>query len=158
MVIAFAVGLRRALRPASGARWAPRLIGVYGASLIAAGAFRADPALGFPVGTPDGPGAISWHGLLHFAAGGVGFTAWRSPASCMGRRFAAEGSRGWAAFSVVTGVVFLTGFAMIASTGGSTVANVLFTAAVIAGLGLDHGGRRRSLPARLTPSVSRQAV
>jgi len=49
----------------------------------------------------------------------------------MGRRFAAEGSRGWAAFSVLTGVVFLTGFAMIASTGGSTMATVLFTAAVL---------------------------
>ncbi len=52
MVIAFAVGLRRALEPGRGARWAPRLIGVYGASLIAAGIFRADPALGFPVGAP----------------------------------------------------------------------------------------------------------
>ena len=74
MVIAFAVGLRRALTPGQGARWAPRLVAIYGASLIAAGIFRADPALGFPVGTPAGPGAVSWHGMLHFAAGGVGFT------------------------------------------------------------------------------------
>jgi len=69
MVIAFAVGLRRALRPGKGACWAPRLIAVYGASLIAAGVFRADPALGFPVGAPEQPAAISWHGMLHFAAG-----------------------------------------------------------------------------------------
>jgi hypothetical membrane protein len=131
MVIAFAVGLRRALESGRGARWAPRLIAVYGASLVAAGVFRADPALGFPVGTPEGPGTISWHGLLHFAAGGVGFTALAIACIVMGRRFAAEGSRGWAAFSVVTGVVFLTGFAMIASSGGSATATILFTAAVL---------------------------
>src|SRR5262245_41597171 len=49
MTIAFAVGLARAL---PGQRWAPRLVGAYGLSLIAAGVFRADPALGFPPGTP----------------------------------------------------------------------------------------------------------
>src|SRR3954452_11425294 len=54
MVLAFAVGLRRALAGGSGARWAPRLVGVYGACLVAA-AFRADPAFGFPAGTPAGP-------------------------------------------------------------------------------------------------------
>ena len=70
MTIAFAVGLRRAL-PRQ--RWAPRLVGVYGGSLIAAGVFRADPALGFPVGTPDDAREVSWHGLAHFALGGVGF-------------------------------------------------------------------------------------
>src|SRR6476659_3974397 len=62
MTIAFAVGLRRALTPGRGASWAPRLIGLYGAGLVAAGVFRADPRLGFPAGTPDGPGQISWHG------------------------------------------------------------------------------------------------
>lgn len=131
MVIAFAVGLRRSLTSGRGARWAPRLIAMYGASLVAAGIFRADPALGFPVGTPDGPGAVSWHGLLHFAAGGVGFTALAAACIVLARRFAAEGSRGWATFSVVTGVVFLTGFAMIASSGGSPAGTIGFTAAVL---------------------------
>src|SRR5262249_20601155 len=55
MTVALAVGLRRSLRPGPGCRWVPRLVAVYGASLVAAGAFRADPALGFPVGTPAGP-------------------------------------------------------------------------------------------------------
>ena len=35
------------------------------ASLIAAGVFRADPALGFPVGTPADAREVSWHGLAH---------------------------------------------------------------------------------------------
>ena len=130
MVTAFAVGLRRVLTPGPAARWAPRLVGVYGISLIAAGIFRADPALGFPVGTPAGPGQISWHGLLHFVAGGVGFTCIAIACLVMGRRYAAEQARGWALFSRITGVVFLAGFAMIASGGGSRVANLVFTAAV----------------------------
>ena len=94
MVMAFAVGLRRALTPGSGARWAPRLVGIYGASLIAAGVFRADPALGFPAGTPDGPGTVSWHGLLHFAAGGVGFSCLAIACFVIARRYSAEGRRG----------------------------------------------------------------
>jgi len=57
MVIAFAVGLRRALATGTGARWAPRLVAAYGVSLVAAGLLRADPALGFPAGTPAGPDA-----------------------------------------------------------------------------------------------------
>src|SRR5205823_12880746 len=52
MTVAAGVGLRRAL-PAGRARtWAPVLIGAYGASLVGAGVFRADPAQGFPVGAP----------------------------------------------------------------------------------------------------------
>src|SRR5690348_16771473 len=47
MTIAFAVGLRRA----TGSRAASVLVGVYGAGLVGAGLFRADPALGFPPGT-----------------------------------------------------------------------------------------------------------
>ena len=131
MVIAFAVGLRRALVSGRGARWAPRLIAVYGASLIAAGAFRADPALGFPVGTPEGPGTISWHGLLHFAAGGVGFSCLAIACFVIARRYSAEGHRGFALFSRVTGVAFFATFGMLSSSGGLPVANLLFTGAVI---------------------------
>src|SRR6266542_138349 len=72
--VAFSIGLRRALRSGRGGSWAPRLIGVYGASLIGAGVFRADPALGFPPGTPPGVAEVSWHGIAHFILGGIGFT------------------------------------------------------------------------------------
>jgi len=66
--VAAAVGLRRAL----GRRLAPTLIAAYGVSLVGAGIFRADPAQGFPAGTPETT-PISWHGALHFVVGGVGF-------------------------------------------------------------------------------------
>jgi hypothetical protein len=132
MVVAFAAGLRRALVAGPGAVWAPRLLAVYGVSLVAAGAFRADPALGFPAGTPEGPGEISWHGMLHFAAGGIGFTCLAAACFAIARRYAAEGRRGLARWSRATGVVFLAGFAMVASSGGSELGNLAFTAAVIA--------------------------
>lgn len=131
MLVAFAVGLRRALAPGRGARWAPGLVAAYGASLVAAAVFRADPALGFPAGTPEGPPAISWHGIAHFVAGGIGFTCVAAACFVLARRYAAEGRRGFAVFSRVTGVAFLAGFAMIASSGGSPVATVAFTATVI---------------------------
>lgn len=129
MTVAFAVGLRRAL--AIGAGWAPRLLAAYGVSLVAAGAFRADCALGFPAGTPEGAGPVSWHGMLHLAAGGFGFVCVALACFLVARRYAVEGHRAWAAFSRTTAVVFLAGFAMVASGQGSAVANLGFTAAVI---------------------------
>ena len=131
MVVAFAVGLRRALRPGQGATWAPRLVGCYGAGLVAAGIFRADPALGFPVGTPADARTISWHGALHLAAGGVAFLCLTAACLVLARRFAADGRRGWAVFSRVTGVVFLAAFAGIASGSAGPATTLPFVAAVV---------------------------
>lgn len=131
MLLAFALGLRRALKIGLAATWAPRLVAVYGVSLVAAGVFRADPALGFPAGTPDGVGTVSSSGLAHFVAGGIGFVCVAAACFVVARRYAAEGRRGFVRFSRLTGVAFLAGFAMIASSGGSSVATVAFTAAVI---------------------------
>jgi hypothetical protein len=128
MLAAFAVGLHRAL---AGGGWAPRLAGAFGLSLVAAGIFRADPALGFPVGAPEGAGEVTTTGLVHFAAAGLGFTAIAVACFVMARRFRGEGEGGMARFSRVTGVVFFGGFLCVASGGGSVVANLLFTAAVV---------------------------
>ncbi|WP_020386119.1 DUF998 domain-containing protein [Kribbella catacumbae] len=121
LVIAGATALRRS----SGNRWAGRLLTVYGVSLIAAGLFVPDPALGFPAGTPEGqPVTMSWHGGLHFVAGSVGFTGFVIACFVLARRFARQGERGWAAYSIVTGVFFLAAFAGIASgsAGGPVLA------------------------------------
>ncbi len=128
MTVAFAIGLGRAM---PGQRWAPRLIGVYGVSLVAAGIFRADPALGFPIGTPADARDVSWHGLVHLACGAVGFGCLVVACLLLARRFAADGERGWARFTGVTGVVFLAAFVGIASGAGSTATTVGFVAAVI---------------------------
>jgi len=131
MTIALAVGLRRALGPGRGGTWAPRLIAVYGASLIGAGAFRADPALGFPAGAPDKVTEVSWHGMLHFVSGGIGFACLIAACLVLARRFAAEGRRGWATSSRVIGVLFLAGFIGVAAGAGSTGTNLAFVAAVV---------------------------
>ena len=128
MSVAFALGLRRA----GGGTWTPRLITAYGLGLVGAGIFRADPSLGFPPGTPDGPGAVSWHGLLHFVCAGIGFGCMIAACLVMARRFARAGQRGWAGFSAVTGVAFLGAFIGVASSGSGNPALIYtFIAAVV---------------------------
>lgn len=117
MVIAATAGMRR-----MGLKWGPRLLTGYGAGLIAAGIFTADPVPGFPVGTTTA--AVSWHGLLHFVTGGIGFLCLIAACFVLAKRVVPV-------FSRITGVVFFAGFAGIASGGGSAAMNLAFTAAVI---------------------------
>ena len=142
MVLAAAAGLRRALsRPGGsggsgdsggpGSRWVPRLVAGYGLGLVGAGIFRADPARGFPAGTPDGPGTVSWHGMLHLVTAMIGFGCLIAACVVLARRLNASGRRGWAAYSLGTGVVFLAGFAGVASGSASVAINLAFTGAVL---------------------------
>lgn len=128
MTVAFAVGLGRAI-PTQ--RLAARLVGVYGAGMVTAGLFKADPALGFPVGTPADARPVSWHGLVHLAAGGVGFLALIAACLLLGRHFARTGERTWAVASRTAGVVFLAGFVGIASGAGSAATTIGFVYAVV---------------------------
>jgi hypothetical protein len=132
MTIVFTIGLRRALRPGRGAIWAPRLLGLYGLGLIGAGIFGADPRLGFPVGTAQGPGTVSWHGMLHFVTAGIGFIGLIAACFVMASRFTTEGRRGWAWYSRLTGIVFVAAFVGVASGQGIVAINLAFTFAVIA--------------------------
>jgi len=138
LVLAGAIGMRRALRGGRAGLWAPVLLGVYGLGLIGAGLFTADPAFGFPPGTPADANAVSWHGLLHFVCGGLGFIALIAACFVFARRFAALGQRAWAWYSVVTGALFFAAFFGIAAGSGqgeATVAIVnvvFFVAAVLA--------------------------
>jgi hypothetical protein len=131
MVIAAAVGLGRALRPGIGATWVPRLVGGYGVSLVGAAILRADPAMGFPAGTPDGPGAVSWHGMGHLMAGTIGFALVIVACFVLARRFSRSGQASWAVFSRVTGAVFFAAFAGIASGAGNALLILGFTGGVV---------------------------
>ena len=73
MVLAASAGIGRVMGPKSRAvSW---VLAGFGASMIVAAAFPADPVDGFPVGTPEGfPTSISTTGLVHFVAGALGFT------------------------------------------------------------------------------------
>ena len=117
-----------------GLRSARRLVALYGAGLVAAGVFVADPMDGFPVGTPPGPPAtVTWHGMLHFMAGGVGFLGLIAACLVLARRFGRAGRRGWAVYSAATGVVFTAAFVGIASGSASPVLNISFGVAVTLG-------------------------
>ena len=130
MTVAGAIGLGRALPGGLGATRAGRLLAVYGASLIAAGVFRADPGGGFPVGSPAEP-VISWHGMLHFLAGGIGFLAFVGACLVVARRYAAERRPGWAMFSRIAGIWLLVAFIGVAAGGGRSATVLAFVTAVI---------------------------
>ena len=129
MTIAAAVGVRRAMA----SRWAPRLIGIYGAGLMAAGLLRADPADGFGPGAPAGKALhVSWHGDGHLVAASVGFVALIAACFVVARHFAREGRRGMAVYSRLTGVVFAAAFAGVTAGSSSSAIVLPFYAAVLA--------------------------
>jgi hypothetical protein len=118
LALVSAIGLRRALRPGRGGTWGPVLIAVYGIGLIWGGVFVADPAFGYPVGTPDGaPAQLSWHGILHGIAPAAAGIALIAACFVFARRYAGQGRRGWAAYCVATAVldVVLTGVSFAAA-------------------------------------------
>ncbi|GGM48618.1 DUF998 domain-containing protein [Dactylosporangium sucinum] len=133
LFVAGAIGLHRVLGPAAGpgATWGPRLIGVFGAGMLGAAAFSADPADGFPPGTPKGtPTTMSWHAAVHLLVAGIAFLALIAACFVFARRFAAAGRAGWAAFSGVTGAAFLATWSLLFTLQGSRPANVAFALAI----------------------------
>jgi hypothetical protein len=112
LMTAFAVGLRRALRPDGRATWGPLLIAAWGVGLVGAGVFLTDPVSGYPPGTPDIVEEPTWHGALHDLFSVPGFAALVIASFVFTRRFAVRDERGWAIYSAVTGVVFATSFAL----------------------------------------------
>jgi hypothetical protein len=130
---AFAIGAGRALAGQAGGTWGPRLLGIYGAGLLAAGIMRADPADGFGPGAPAGRAAhVSWHAARHLVSAGIGFIALIAACFVIGRYFSSQRQRGMAWYSRGTGLIFLAGFAGVAS--GSTSSAVVLScyAAVLA--------------------------
>ncbi|SCL39866.1 Protein of unknown function [Micromonospora rhizosphaerae] len=105
---AYAVGLRRALRPGPAGAWVPPLVGVFGLGLIVGGGFRPDPALGFPPGAPAGNAdPMSWHGIVHAVAPPLAFTALVLACFVVVRRAVVLRQPCWAAYSAATGMVAL---------------------------------------------------
>ncbi len=132
MVIAFAVGLDRAFAGGRAGQRAARLLAAYGAGLVGAGLFVADPMHGFPPGAPAGmPAAISLHGLLHIAFAGVGFLCFVAACVLLAREFGRSGRRRWAMASAITATAFLAGFAGVASGSSSQAVVLAFWAALL---------------------------
>ncbi len=113
LTLAFAGGLRGALRPLGGSTWAPLLVGAHAIGLLGAGIFVTDPVSGYPPGTPDHLQTYgSVHAALHdlFSVG----TFVGLPSACLvfARRFAGWDQRGWAIYSAATGIAFVVGFVL----------------------------------------------
>ena len=132
LVVGCAVGMRRVMRTGRGRTWGPLLIGLYGLGFIAAGIFVADPMNGFPPGIPESS-TISWHALLHFVSAAIAFLGLIAACLVVARRFAALQQRGWATYSLLTGILFLGAFVGIASGAKQSSLVLAFWGAVIIG-------------------------
>jgi hypothetical protein len=109
MVLAAAGGFRRVLGPKSrGVTW---FLGLYGAAMIAAAVFPADPVDGFPPGTPLGfPTSISTTGLIHFISGALAFTFLAVSGFCAAWTMWRRQMPSLAILSLVSGLVVVLGF------------------------------------------------
>ena len=140
LTLAFAAGLRRALRPGKGSTLGPLLVGVWAVGLLGAGAFPTDPVSGYPPGAPDRLSGHSWHGALHDLFSGPAFVALAAACFVFGRRFAARGERGWTLYSAVSGLVFAIAFVLSSAGFGQAaglvdLAGLLQRVAVVVGFG-----------------------
>jgi Protein of unknown function (DUF998) len=109
MVLAVAVGFARV--PVPRLRPAAVCLGVFGLSMIVAAGFPADPVDGFPIGTPEGiPASISSSGLVHFAAGGIGFMSLAIGAFFAARAMSRLNTSSLARLSAASGVAIIVGF------------------------------------------------
>ncbi|RKS09879.1 uncharacterized protein DUF998 [Nocardiopsis sp. Huas11] len=136
-----AVGLRGALRGAPGGTWAPRLVGVHGFGMIAAGVFVMEPSDGF-LGTPEGmPETLAWHSVGHMAAGAVAFTALIAACYVLGHHFARAGAPAAALASRIAGTALLLGNGW-AMTGGALGSLTLAVGAITAMLWLSFTAAR----------------
>ena len=128
MVIGAAVGIGRALRPASRATaW---FVGAFGASMILAALFPADPVDGFPPGTPPGyPTAVSTPGLIHFMVGTLGFVALATAGFVAAAALSRRSRRATARISFFSGIAILAGFFSPFFLGGGT-AGIWFSVVV----------------------------
>jgi len=112
LTLAYAVGLRQALRPGRAAIWGPVLVGWWAVGLLGAGLFVTDPVNGYPPGTPDHVAHSTVHGALHDLFSVPAFLALFAAFLVLRRRFVREGRRGWAAYSIVTAVLFIAAFVL----------------------------------------------
>jgi hypothetical membrane protein len=112
LILAGAIGVRRALRPGAASAWGAALIGVWALGLIGAGLFVTDPVPGYPPGTPAVVEPTA-HGSAHDLFSLAGFAALFVAFLVL--------SRGWRIYSGLTAVVFLGAF-VLATLGFGQVA------------------------------------
>lgn len=117
LYIASAVGLKRTL-VGIGRTWAPIMLSIFGIGMVIGGVFRADPALGFPPGTPLGvPTVVSMSSQIHGTAPMIAFTALTLCFFILSRRFFSQGKSMLAWSSILVGIGALVLSALPGATG-----------------------------------------
>jgi hypothetical protein len=114
LLFAFAIGMRRALRGSRGGVWGPLLIGLAGIGLFGAGIFTTDPIYGYPPSAPLVLAQYSLHGHLHNLCSLLFFAGLPTACFVFCRRFATSGERGWAVYSLLSGLGMLATFVLAA--------------------------------------------
>jgi hypothetical protein len=100
-----AFGLRAVLRGEKAGTWGPILVGLFGIGMIMAGLFRPDPIPGVSPGVDAGTNvAMTASGALHMVGFFMAFPALIAACFVFTRRFMALGQRGWAIYSMATGI------------------------------------------------------
>jgi hypothetical protein len=112
LVLAFAFGLWLMLQAQKGSTWGPLLVAIWGIGLIGAGVFLTDPVSGYPVGAPDIILNPTTHGALHDQLSLISFAALTVACFVFAYRFASRGERGWAFYSLLTGILFPVGIVL----------------------------------------------
>jgi hypothetical protein len=120
------------------------------------GYLPTDPVSGYPPGAPDRLSGYSWHGALHDYFSLPAFLALTAAWFVFGRRFAACGERGWAAYSVVTGPVLVVA-CVLSSAGFGQAGGLVGLAALFQRTAVAPGfGWRCSLPTSLGARTNRR--
>lgn len=133
LVLGFAIGLRQVLHPGKGSLWGPILIGLFGLLLIIGGIFVTDPGQGYPVGVAP-PANPTWHNIIHSLCGLAIFIVLPIAAFVMSRRFAGDPTwRGWALYSLLTGLIMLVSFFLSQLPANSAFAGLFQRVGIIAG-------------------------
>jgi len=137
LLLAFAIGLRRTLRPTF---WRPLLMGLVGISLIGAGIFITDPINGYPPGTPLILPEYSDHGRIHDLFGALTFLG--LPIACFVFSYGFFRTRkyGWAIYSAFSGIAMwvffvLTSMGLSQAPGYSDFAGLFQRLSIVSGLG-----------------------
>lgn len=106
LFIACAVGLKRIVTVGVGRKWLARLFVLVGVAFILGGVFTADPAFGFPSGSPEGvPKTMSWHSIIHGFAPVIGSLAMSAALLIFARRSWKQRRRGPAIMSVLVVII-----------------------------------------------------
>jgi len=115
LMLAFAVGVYRALKGCFGGTFGALMLGLYGVGIIGAGIFVAGPMADFPPADDRTHGFFPVNGMLHFMAGGVGFLCLILAAITFGLRFARAKEWRRSLVSILTAILFTYAFMSIAS-------------------------------------------